>query len=499
MLESLPQELVVHIIAQARLEHLLVLGECSKTLKQLIGQDARWLPIIPPPTLAHTTLTIAAHGQIMVLLFARYRRWLHNCYLLDLHSDTTLCNVDELCTQNTALDGFFAIEPWHRNPNEPLQPGAWAPLAWLQRLVYGPQPPPRAEQGLLGGRRHSSRLKERSADDDKSLYYQQRERDEEDVFRSWYTIPCELAVAKARQATEMVLGYSLSKRLAIAKHGHPPRNARFVVQPLNLRAADGSIDPRLPDLSDAAIMALHTSAEALLRCYFPAGDSFEVRPTCQHTINTNRDVRRDQGNPIYQVSVRALRDHDCCVLRPPEDSHTFTAFVIAPHLRPDDKDLAWVFSSPVFEDEDYEEEDDDETGYWSPWCLSTFQSENHLAHSSALARRVLLGNVLYCLLGAGAGLDVCENSPCVLNCVLTQWVDSVGEAAARSLLLCPCCLRKMQAFGFVHDVPACLKGLHAVLNTPALVGVSARDLATLREWGYGNAGSSSEPVVVPEE
>ena len=52
--------------------------------------------------------------------------------------------------------------------------------------------------------------------------------------------------------------------------------------------------------------------------------------------------------------------------------------------------------------------------------------------------------------------------------------------------------------GAVSDVPGCLASLHAVLSGSALKPVSARDLATLREWGHGQAGSSSDPVPVAE-
>ena len=101
-------------------------------------------------------------------------------------------------------------------------------------------------------------------------------------------------------------------------------------------------------------------------------------------------------------------------------------------------------------------------------------------HSEALRTRVLTSMVAYCVLGEGIGLDTCcENSPCVMNNC-----DSVGEAAATSLLLCPCCLRKLQLNGCLTDVPACLDALREVLSGDALRSVSQRDLDTLREWGH---------------
>ena len=59
-------------------------------------------------------------------------------------------------------------------------------------------------------------------------------------------------------------------------------------------------------------------------------------------------------------------------------------------------------------------------------------------------------------------------------------------------------MRKLQLAGAVSDVPRCLASLHTVISGTALKAVCARDLATLREWGHGQAGSSSDPVPVAE-
>ena len=52
--------------------------------------------------------------------------------------------------------------------------------------------------------------------------------------------------------------------------------------------------------------------------------------------------------------------------------------------------------------------------------------------------------------------------PCALNNC-----DSVGEGAATSLLLCPCCLRKLELMGAVDDVPACLDAVREVNFAPS--------------------------------
>ena len=213
-------------------------------------------------------------------------------------------------------------------------------------------------------------------------------------------------------------------------------------------------------------------------------DKKHVRRDAQKAMN-------NAGAPIYQLHEHALTRHylQDDIADPLGDEGVFVTAVLAPHLRPDSSDLAWCFSTPVLN-----EEAAMVMGYpaKTPWVVSTHQYEQHLDHSYALRARALASTILYCVLGNGVGVELCcENEPCVLN-----KSDSVGEAAAGSLLLCPCCLRKMQLFGFVRDVPACLDKLHALLSTPSIRAASERDLATLRAWGHGSAGSSSDPVPV---
>ena len=94
--------------------------------------------------------------------------------------------------------------------------------------------------------------------------------------------------------------------------------------------------------------------------------------------------------------------------------------------------------------------------------------------------RVIAMNIAYCVLGKGVGIEqCCENSPCIMNNS-----DGVGESAATSLLLCPCCLRKLQLMGVLTDVPACLGKLSTLLSIPFLREVSVRDHESLRGWGH---------------
>ena len=175
--DALPDDLLRHVLRFCDLKQLNRLCPCSNRLLQIIRNDSRWLPIIAPPALAHQKLTMAEHGDQMRLMFAQYLRWIFNW---------NSCEPDELRAMGTALDGYFALAPWHRI--EPISE-VWAPLPWLQRIVHGPEPPPRPALAMLGGRRRSSRLAERTPDDEPSSFFQQRERDDEDAFRDFFSFP----------------------------------------------------------------------------------------------------------------------------------------------------------------------------------------------------------------------------------------------------------------------------------------------------------------------
>ena len=254
-------------------------------------------------------------------------------------------------------------------------------------------------------------------------------------------------------------------------------------------------DSRLPQLSGVALQAIDLAKE-LLECYLPA-DSVEIAylkdagiPIAKFHLPEYMRLDRQgavnfQAGPVYQIGSSALADtagYDSLTLT----ADAFTTFVIAPHMYSSgDEQLDWVFSCPVvkfgFQYDGWYER-------WLPagatedhpdsWVVSTHQVEAWLSHSEALQRRVIAINVAYCVLGKGVGIEpCCENSPCIMNNS-----DGVGESAATSLLLCPCCLRKLQLVGVMTDVPACLDKLSTLLNGDALYDVSRKDLEILAYW-----------------
>ena len=56
--------------------------------------------------------------------------------------------------------------------------------------------------------------------------------------------------------------------------------------------------------------------------------------------------------------------------------------------------------------------------------------------------------------------------------------------ASVSLLLCAACLRKLEIYGVVEDVPSCLSKLAAAVDAPPLREVSYIDRNVLSQWGY---------------
>ena len=100
----------------------------------------------------------------------------------------------------------------------------------------------------------------------------------------------------------------------------------------------------------------------------------------------------------------------------------------------------------------------------------------------------------------------------VMRGILVDWLVEVAEEYKlsadtlylsvgyidRVLSVQPVARTKLQLLGVVSDVPACLQRLREVLSRPGLRSVSVRDLANLRELGYGASGTGSEPVHIDE-
>ena len=131
-LDAVPDDAVRAILSHLGVEDLWELRGCSRTLRRLAEQSRQWLPIIAPPSLSDTMLTLAAHGATLRALYARYRRWQHAWVRLR-NKDDERDEPDEeaLRAQSTALDGFFGLDPWHRLDADGALGAAWTPLPWL--------------------------------------------------------------------------------------------------------------------------------------------------------------------------------------------------------------------------------------------------------------------------------------------------------------------------------------------------------------------------------
>ena len=64
-LDAVPEDAVRAILSHLQVEDLWELRGCSRTLRRLAEQSRQWLPIIAPPSLSDTMLTLAAHGATL--------------------------------------------------------------------------------------------------------------------------------------------------------------------------------------------------------------------------------------------------------------------------------------------------------------------------------------------------------------------------------------------------------------------------------------------------
>lgn len=98
----------------------------------------RFLPVIPPPTLARVNLTLEVHGRMLVHLFGSYRKWIKRWFHLYFLAHPRDSEPNErfllkLRSQRSELDAFFSLNPWARSQ---VMPRKWKPLKWLQAAFY---------------------------------------------------------------------------------------------------------------------------------------------------------------------------------------------------------------------------------------------------------------------------------------------------------------------------------------------------------------------------
>ena len=412
-------------------------------LKQKINQ--RFLPVIAPPNLQNIpVMSMAEHGEFLMRLFGTYRKWIRDWseiyYRMDnieaRHYYYVYAKVmrDNSCSD---MDGFFSLAPWSRIPGETVSP-VWRTQQWLHNAVYD------AHDNPSPG---------------KSRFYQCRKRDEEEDDRVFFTTPAGVLVSSAADMAK-----------------------RFVIQPINIRKKDGSRYAKLPDLQESSLAALRV-VEALIRAYIPSREVI-VETVAEHVPAvkgrmTRADVqgaRREDGTVVTQLATSALlgarRDSDT---RDLSRGHTFTTYVIAPHMFQTthtgagklvpDAHLAWCLSSPLEKEEEPYMEDshpcvDDA---FDAWVISTHQVEAFFDDERDKTH-VICSTALYCVLTEGVGLDICENLECVMNCS-----NGVHEARSTSLLLCPTCMRKLHLRGIIVDVPSCRERVESVLAQAGLL------------------------------
>lgn len=417
---TLPDRIIVEfmILAHFQVEELCNLKITCRRFRELANR--RFLHTIVPPPIVDRRLP--ENGPMV--LYIEYRRWLSRWDALESEAlrssgrDPIQRRRRNRCKRrlrrmSNQIDGFFSLAPWSLpfgNPETRL---------WLQNTAYG-------GPGIPSG-------------GNPSPFYQQRERDDEDVFRRFYSTP---AGAHDRVCA-------------------PTPTRRFVLQPLNVRRPRGGAFARLPDLPDYADGALRLAAR-LLSCYMSACDVSVAPPRAHSSAGAGRAFfRRDlqgvfrDGEPVYQLSTAALHGARIEEDRGAAEAGLGPAFlllVVAAHLFPSgSEDMAWCYSTRLAELPRGD-------GRIEAWCLSTHQGEAFLPPGPARTRQ-LVANVMYAALVGGADLDVCESKACVMNNA-----DSVAESEARPGALCPTCVRKLQLKGLVgDDVPARLAAAEEAL------------------------------------
>ena len=430
---ALPTELQDRVLSYLHLDQLIGARAACRSLHGRVLR--RFLPVIAPPTLCNQTLSMEAHGAMLIHLYGQYRKWLWQWqYLYRLAHPSALSRVPAYLLRlrglDSALDGFFSLAPWSRIYGEMVKDD-WQTERWLHDAVYG------------------GPVQAPAQPTDKSRFHQRRVRDEEDAFRIFYSSPAGAMEEDLRRG-----------HLALAR--------RFIIQPLNMRRADGTPHTKLPDMPEEMMRALRVVGE-VLRTYF-VGCEVRVeelreqrlppRGCCRRDV---QDARRD-GHLVTQLSSKAIhgaRD----ALDADGGADAFTTFVVAPHLYPwKSEQFAWVYSTPLCE-----VEEDDEHDRIDAWVVSTHQIEAFVEGETKRVKH-LCKLVLYCVLSEGVGLDNCESGGvdgrpyCVLNNC-----DSIEEAEGIPLLLCPTCMRKLHLLGIVDDEPACRARLEAKLRSEGLL------------------------------
>jgi len=443
ILTDLPAEVFHHIFSFLPDEDLLDdVVSVSHLLRNVCDVNPRWLPIIAPPVLANEVLDIRTHGKELRLHYTRYLNWYEN------FEDGGYDTDDE---RQSPLDGFFSLAPWKR-----VQGDSEYPAPWLHRMVYGKPCPTTLSSKAFRRKKPETRTyfyraaNTRSRRREKSLFFQQRKRLSQDRFRDFETEPI------------------------CPEDYEKETTRRMVIQPVNIRYADGSRNIRLPDHNDEHLSRQTGICKKTLDCYFGA-TNVVVNPLIEHrVVNLNDHCREDlqelvdeENNAVLQVDSDVLSSLSCTLA----DNNTAVILLIAPHMfSRSSPDLAWFYSTYFGR------------CFTSPWVCSTFQFyqwyKQNLKKLQVRFARLVLYSTLLQLSTLGS---LCENKHCVMNNS-----DSMDEMEMSShIIMCPACIRKLQLGKFVQDPSELLQNLFDVLQQEPFVTYNQTDLQTLQSYGFG--------------
>jgi hypothetical protein len=477
-LTGLPVDVLQKMASFLTLEeiHKSIRPICS-SLKQVCDNHPKWIPIIAPPSLANSILSLRLHGKHFRYLYIRhYIRWYDQWRGF---RDVSDAKVLRRC--GSEWDGYFSLAPWRKTNT----PSSSYPTPWLHQMVYRKPCPTTA---MLFSPRKKPRLNTKTTNNirtpsKKSSFFQQRHRAENSRFRTFYTMCIE--------PDEWRID---SKGDSLPKH--------VIIQPINFRTENGNIVEGLPDHDEERLSKWNSACMKLVQCYFGESRSFLQPTLVQRTNLTNRSglcncrrdtqrLRDDRGGTVIQINARALSGMGHHVVRHVNSKTGSTmelnpndclvTYVVAPHLYASTHPkLPWLYSVPV-----------SDTITYDPWVLSTFKLKDSVAGEKQQLRTYAV-RLLYSIF-AGP-LALCENSHCMMNNC-----DSTEEASSTSLIPCPACIRKLQLGGILgEDIPRFLCKLHGVLSQePFFVSTCGEDIRKLEEYGVSPNKNKRRTPMVP--
>lgn len=407
----------------------------SHLFRNVCDVNPRWLPAIAPPLLAEEVLDIKTHGKELRLHYTRYLNWYEKFGNVNKRNK----NIP------SPLDGVFSLAPWKRVHGQ----NSVYPTPWLHRMVYG-KPCPTTHSSKASRKKipkiRTYRTARYSRRHEKSLFFHQRERSSKDPDRD-----------------------IIEKTKPICPENYKKETIRqMVIQPVNIRYADGSRNDDLPDHDEKDLPRQTEICKMILDCYFGEANvvvntlvEYGVPDLDNHCRDDKQGLLDKEKKPVLQVDSDVLESLSYTLMT----NDTGVVLLIAPHMYRQGCELDWVFSTCY-----------DGNRHCSPWVCSTFQfylSYKSIEQLQVRFARLVLSSALYQL---RTFRSYCDNKHCVMN--NSYFMDEMEKTS--HLVLCPACIRKLQLSEFIQDPSNLLQNLFEVLQQESFAKYHKTDLQKLQ-------------------